>query len=135
LQDLEVARKSSLNNQYDAVRKRFQAANSQLYFSLKRFEKKCPDANELQEPILYFFSDNQDCPACELQARVLDDVGATCTKPIQIFAFPIEGGIESIDLLVTDYNITQTPSLVIDENVYAGVQKTSFLKQKLGCTP
>ncbi len=130
---LEQARLNSLNNQYPIVRKRFQAANAQLFFTLKQFEQQCPNRKQPLVPILYFFSDLEECGDCLLQAGILDDLGKTCSKPVQIFAFPIEGGNEPIELLVKDYNITHAPSLVIDDNVYAGVQSPSSLKEKLNC--
>ena len=133
VQLLDQARYNNLENQYSLVRQRFQSANAQLFFSLKKFEKKCPPTEKLNQPILYFFPDNKPCSDCVLQAQILDQVRDACEKPIQIFAFPVEGGIETIDLLVKDYGIRQTPSLVIEDTVYPGVQSPSFLNEKLGC--
>lgn len=133
LQSLEAAKKNSLDNQYELVRKRFQAANAQLYFSLLSFQRECPFTEELQQPILYFFSDLEECANCAFQAQILDELGKTCNKPIQIFAFPYEGGIEPIDLLVSDLNITQVPTIVIDEKKYVGVQAPSKLAKLLRC--
>jgi hypothetical protein len=130
---LEQARLNSLNNQYPIVRKRFQAANAQLFFTLKQFEQQCPGREQPLIPILYFFSDLEECGDCLLQAGILDDLGKTCLKPVQIFAFPIEGGNEPIELLVKDYHITHAPTLVINDNVYSGVQSPSALKTKLNC--
>lgn len=133
LQSLDAAKKNSLDNQYELVRKRFQAANAQLYFSLLSFQRQCPFTEELQQPVLYFFSDLEECSNCAFQAQILDELGNTCGKSIQIFAFPYEGGIEPIDLLVSDLNITQVPTLVIDENKYVGIQAPSKLANVLGC--
>ena len=60
LQALDAAKKNSLDNQYELVRKRFQAANAQLYFSLLTFQRQCPNTEELQQPVLYFFSDLEE---------------------------------------------------------------------------
>lgn len=130
---LEQARQNSLNNQYSAVRKRFQAANSQLFFSLKQFETRCTQKEKPLVPILYFFTDTENCSDCGLQAQILNELGKACQQPIQVFAFPIEGGIEPIELLVKDYNITKVPSLVIDENIFVGVQSPSKLNELLQC--
>jgi hypothetical protein len=130
---LERARQNTFNNQYELVRRRFQSANSQLFFSLKRFEHQCPEQKQPLTPILYFFSDLENCGDCTLQAQILDELGETCKSSIQIFAFPVEGGIEPIKLLVTDYNITVAPSLVIGDSVFPGVQSPSLLNEKLNC--
>lgn len=130
---LDQARQNSLQNQYPIVRQRFISANAQLFFSLKKFEKKCPDNTELRQPILYFFPDNGPCTDCLIQAQILDQIRETCSKPVQIFAFPVEGGVETVDLLVKDYQIEQTPSLVIHDKAYPGVQGESKLKQLLSC--
>ena len=133
LNELDQARQNNLQNQYSLVRKRFQSANAQLYFLLKRYDIECPSSPELNKPILYFFADVGPCAECTLQAGILDHLRETCKQPIQIFAFPIEGGIEPIDLLVKDYNITHAPSLVINDETYSGVQSPSQLNQLLSC--
>jgi hypothetical protein len=133
LATLEETRINSINNQYPLVRKRFQSANAQLFFSLKRFENECQLQEKPLVPILYFFPDKHECAECKLQAQILTELGKTCSAPIQIFAFPIEGGLEPIELLVKDYNITVSPSLVIGENVLEGIQSKSKLNEMLNC--
>lgn len=130
---LDQARQNGLQNDYSNVRQRFQAANAKLYFSLKKFETKCPESNALKQPILYFFPDGTNCNECLIQAQILNEVRDACHQQIQIFAFPVEGGIEPVDLLVKDYGIEKTPSLVIGEKVYAGVQSKSMLNELLAC--
>lgn len=132
LEGLEQARYNTLDNQYYLARQRFHSANAQLYFSLKRYELKCPQ-DFLREPILYFYTDQTDCIDCGVQAQVLDQLRETCSHKLQIFAFPIEGGIEPIDLLVKDYNITIAPTLIIDENKYESLQSPSKLSGLLAC--
>jgi hypothetical protein len=130
---LDQARQNGLQNDYSTVRQRFQAANAKLYFSLKKFEYKCPESNALKQPILYFFPDNANCNECLIQAQILNEIRDSCHQQIQIFAFPVEGGIEPVDLLVKDYGIETTPSLVIGEKVYEGVQSKSTLNALLAC--
>ncbi len=130
---LDQARQNGLQNDYSTVRQRFQAANAKLYFSLKKFEYKCPESNALKQPILYFFPDGANCNECLIQAQILNEIRDSCHQQIQIFAFPVEGGIEPVDLLVKDYSIEKTPSLVIGEKVYEGVQSKSTLNQLLAC--
>jgi len=131
---LDQARQNGLQNDYSIVRQRFQAANAKLYFSLKKFETKCTESNALKQPILYFFPDNTNCNECLIQAQILNEVRDTCHQQIQIFAFPVEGGIEPVDLLVKDYGIQKTPSLVVREIVYEGVQSKSKLETLLSCS-
>jgi hypothetical protein len=130
---LDQARQNGLQNDYSTVRQRFQAANAKLYFSLKKFDYKCPESNALKQPILYFFPDGTNCNECLIQAQILNEVRDACHQQIQIFAFPVEGGIEPVDLLVKDYAIQKTPSLVIEEKVYEGVQSKSTLNALLAC--
>lgn len=130
---LDQARQNGLQNDYSTVRQRFQAANAKLYFSLKNFENKCPESNALKQPILYFFPDKANCNECLIQAQILNEIRDSCHQQIQIFAFPVEGGIEPVDLLVKDYSIVKTPSLVVGEKVYEGVQSKSTLNALLAC--
>ncbi|MFH0970824.1 MAG: hypothetical protein V1776_05190 [Candidatus Diapherotrites archaeon] len=130
---LDEARQNSLQNQYPVVRQRFQSANARLFFSLQTYNYKCPATDQLKQPILYFFPDNMPCSDCLLQAQILDEIRDTCSTPIQIFAFPVEGGIETVELLVKDYGIETTPSLVINNEVLKGVQSKGGLMQLLNC--
>ncbi len=133
LSELDAASQNLLSNDFETIRERFQSANAQLFFTLKKFEQKCPDSTKLKHPILYFFPDHTMCTDCAVQAKILDTIRDTCEQPIQIFAFPVNGGISTIDLLVRDYQIKTTPSLVIGERVYAGVQSQEKLTGLLGC--
>lgn len=130
---LDQARENSLQNQYDLVRQRFISANAQLFFSLKTYQANCPDAQDLRQPILYFYPDGP-CTDCLIQAQILNEIRDTCTQNVQIFAFPIEGSSEISSLLVKDYSIQKTPSLVIDDIVLPGVQTMSKLNTLLKCT-
>lgn len=129
---LDEARENSLQNQYDLVRQRFISANAQLFFSLKTYQTNCPNATDARQPILYFYPDGP-CTDCLIQAQILNEIRDTCTQNVQIFAFPIEGTSEISALLVKDYEIVKTPSLVIDEKVLEGVQNKSTLNTILKC--
>lgn len=129
---LDEARENSLQNQYDLVRQRFISANAQLFFSLKTFQTKCPDSTDFKQPILYFYPDGP-CTDCLIQAQILNEVRDACKTPIQIFAFPVEGTSEVSSLLVKDYSIQKTPSLVIEDKVYEGVQTKNKLNSLLQC--
>lgn len=129
---LDQARENSLQNQYDLVRQRFISANAQLFFSLKTYQTKCENAQDMRQPILYFYPDGP-CTDCLIQAQLLNEVRDTCQTTIQIFAFPVEGTSEVSALLVKDYSIQKTPSLVIDDKVYEGVQTKNTLNTILNC--
>ena len=86
----------------------------------------------MRQPILYFYPDGP-CTDCLIQAQLLNEVRDTCTQTIQIFAFPVEGTSEVSALLVKDYSIQKTPSLVIDEKVLEGVQTKNKLNTILNC--
>jgi hypothetical protein len=129
---LDQARENSLQNQYDLVRQRFISANAQLFFSLKTYQTTCPDAQLMRQPILYFYPDGP-CTDCLIQAQILNEIRDSCTQNVQIFAFPVEASSEVSALLVKDYSIQKTPSLVIQEKVYEGVQNKSKLNTLLSC--
>ncbi len=129
---LDQSRENSLQNQYDLVRQRFISANAQLFFSLKTFQTNCSGTDKLKQPILYFYPDGP-CTDCLIQAQILNEIRDACKTPIQIFAFPVEGTSEVSSLLVKDYSIQKTPSLVIDDRVYEGVQTKNKLNPLLNC--
>ncbi len=131
---LDQSRQNSLQDHYESIRQQFQATNAKVYFSLKLFEQKCTDTEGLNQPILYFFPDNQTCSDCLLQAQILNEIRDTCGKPLQIFAFPSNTETQPVSLLVKDYQIDKIPALVIDEKLYEGVQGKKFLESILQCT-
>jgi hypothetical protein len=85
--------------------------------------------NEIQEkacgikkPKILFFPD-EESELSRAQGRVLDYMVYTLSdRNLTVFVFNVDWKEPLIKLMVSTYNITQTPSLVIDDKKYDGFQ-------------
>jgi hypothetical protein len=81
--------------------------------------------------VLYFYSDQTTCPSCENQAVVLNYYKMHLKQNILIFAIneKLDKTEPLIELLKNVYNITQYPTLVVENDVYPGyIDKTQMNK-------
>lgn len=93
----------------------------QFYFLAQEIEQKCPQHNV---KVLYFYDENKD----DTQGNILGYLKKKFDNRLLIFSlnsqFPQE---PMINTLLTYYNITQYPAVVIEEEVYQGHQTTEKL--------
>jgi hypothetical protein len=79
-------------------------------------EKEC----NIDKPrILFFFKQDE---ASREQGRVLDYVVYRSGQNVTVFAFNTQFKEPLIKLMTTRYNITETPTIVIKEEIYTGFQ-------------
>ncbi|MBU0930287.1 MAG: hypothetical protein KJ623_04430 [Nanoarchaeota archaeon] len=115
-----------LSNDYKQLKTTFSLNHLELFFYYVDFKKKC---NNNVHYILYFYPENIDCMKCSVQADVLDNVRDSCSD-VFIFALPTNSDIDIINLINNQYNITETPSIVIDDKTFNGlVDKDSIIKE------
>lgn len=77
-------------------------------------------------PILYLYS--IPCDECLEQGKILDEI--KLVYPNKILTFTIDAGVNLpiVQTLVKSYNITKTPALIVEEDVYQGLVKKEELK-------
>lgn len=77
--------------------------------------------------VLYFY-DTEDCYDCLIQGNVLSLFKENLKEKLMIF--PIDVGIESsmVDVLSVKYAVTSRPALVVDGEIYRGIQSKDELK-------
>lgn len=92
-------------------------------------KEKCDVDNII---ILYFYS--IPCSDCIKQGFVLDDLRESVFKDkMKVFVLDIDVDEPMIQVLKKSYNVTETPSIVIGDNVYSGLvekDKLTSLLQK-----
>ena len=99
----------------------------QFYLLAKDIDKKCQQDNI---KILYFYDENRD----ETQGDILVYLKKKFDNKVLIFS--LDSGFMQepmIKTLLTNYNITQFPALVIEEKVFEGHQSADQLMEHL-CT-
>ena len=117
--------------QYETLRRKYFLANMRFYLMVRQYGQACNDSS--LEPILFFYSTQSDCPTCAAQGKVLDDVRAECPDA-RVYAFPADvEDVSMIKAFKSYYNITATPSLVIDDRTYSQPLGKDAIKQKIGC--
>lgn len=93
-------------------------------------EKIKKDCGTKTISILYFY-DTEECDDCLIQGQVLSLFKEKLKEKLMIF--PIDRNIETsmIGVLIKKFNINIVPSLVINGNVYVGIQSKDQLKKIL----
>ncbi len=105
---------------------------SQYVISLMRYwffsevqEKQC---NITTPRVMFFFDDSE---ISREQGRVLDYLVYRSNESISVFAFNIKWEEPIIRLLVTNYQVNQTPALIINWTKYEGMQTREQLQEVL----
>ena len=122
-------RDATLNkNEFEILKNEYILAQIRYWLLAERTKKLC-GADIVN--ILYFFSDERECPDCEKQAFVLTYLKKKFKDKLLIFSFDSKFESEPmVPLLKKTYNVTTYPTVVIDGKPEAKFQdKDSILKE------
>ena len=101
--------------------------NEVMYFSLLKEMKQRCKVN--QTTILFFYKKAESCPTCDSQSFVLTDINNALSDEVSIFSFDTDLGLPSIEILLSYYNVTEYPCMVIEGQTYCGLfNKNQLLK-------
>ncbi len=106
-------RDAKLNkNEFDLLKNEYMLAQIRYWLLAERTRKLC-ETDVVS--ILYFFSDEKDCPDCDRQAFVLTYLKKKFKDKLLIFSFDSKYELEPmIPLLKKTFNITKYPTIVIE---------------------
>lgn len=104
------------NNQVLDLKKYYSILEIRQYLFVKKASEQC---NKTAVPILFFYSNEEDCGTCENQGFVLGYVKKSMPN-VQIYSFDVNLDSIAVKTLITRHNITNTPSLVIYDKTYDG---------------
>jgi hypothetical protein len=114
---------------YDVtLKKNYFILEAQSYFMSKKLNEKCGENSTL---LLYFYS-NKNCVSCKKQGNdILAVRDSLNSDSIKIYSF--DGDLESsvADALKTQFNITEYPSIIINDKLYSGAQDQATLRSVL----
>ncbi|AOV94669.1 hypothetical protein AQV86_01965 [Nanohaloarchaea archaeon SG9] len=101
----------SREGEYKSLRREYYVSQLRLYNMMMSYKDRCEtDMNA----IMFFFSSNLDS---ERQGSVLTEYREEVDNSTSIFAYNLEVDKSKVlDVLKTDYNITEGPSIVINGN-------------------
>lgn len=78
--------------------------------------------------ILYFYS-TKGCDDCIVQGNILTVLKNDFKEKVMIFPLDVAMDIDMIEILTRNFNITSTPALVIDDDVYLGITGKNRLEE------
>jgi len=127
----EYEKVNVLSDDYQKLKKSFSLGHLELFFYYVDFKEKCRSDVHY---ILYFYPEGSECMNdCKVQANVLDNVRDSCND-VFIFALPSNSDIDIIKLMNTKYNITRTPSIIIDgTKKFEGITDKETLMKEVNC--
>lgn len=69
-----------------------------------------------------------------LQSNILLDIKERCGSEIMLIPLTAEFGLESVSAIVSYYNITKFPAVIVDEEyVFQGMTEASEIEKHIGC--
>ncbi len=114
-------------NDYDYLKRKYFLLELRFFSIIKKINKECDDP---YLPILFFYKIDQD--NSEIQGFILQSLSDNYEQEVVVLSIDKEYPDEPlISLLVETYNITATPSLVIDGKTLKGLVSENKLKQTI----
>ncbi|MEK6932365.1 MAG: thioredoxin family protein [Nanoarchaeota archaeon] len=109
---------------FDLLKREYTINELRYWLFSKNVNDICDDD---KVSILYFYSNN-DCGACRTQGFVLENLKSEFGKKLLVFSLDSEFQLEPMLNIIKDkYNITATPTLVINEKKYVGLKNSDEL--------
>jgi thiol-disulfide isomerase/thioredoxin len=112
--------------EYELIRRRYTLDNLRYWLLADQAKESC---NFNTVSILYFYSD--ECPSCPIQGTILTYFKKLLEE--QLLVFPINLDLKDdepmIEAVMSVYNITKYPTIVIEGNKYEGVIKKDELQE------
>jgi len=122
-------REATLNkNEFYILKNEYTLAQIRYWMLAQRTKKLC--GNDIVS-ILYFYSDQEECPDCDKQAFILTYLKKKFKDKLLIFSFDSKFEQEPMILLLKKtYNVTVFPTIVIEgKPKYSFVDKDTILKE------
>jgi hypothetical protein len=115
--------------EFDILKREYTLAQIRYWLLAKRTKNLC--GSDIVT-ILYFFSDELECPQCDNQAFVLTYLKKVFKDKLLIFSFDSKFSQESmISIFESTYNISRYPSLVIEGETYEGIMETEEILKNM----
>lgn len=112
-------------------KKRYALLDMQFLQNSLEIKKAC---NSNFSTVIYFYSQYNETSEQKIMDRILWNLKQKCGPNVIYITFPADMDLSSINLLKAFYNITQIPSVVIDEKtVLAGVNSMDELDKHVQC--
>lgn len=122
---LEVYEKySKIEPEYTSLKRDYMLLSLRAWILALAIKEKC---KKDLIPILYFYS--KDCERCIEQGNVLDKI----RQDKRVLVFTIDYNLDEpiIEIIKEAYNVTEVPSLILDDKLISGFANETYLKDLL----
>ena len=126
----EYQQDSKLNKKdFDFLKQEYVQAQVNYWLLAKKTKEIC---NRDVVNILYFYSPSEKCPQCDTQGFVLTYLKDLFKDKVLVFSFDSSFEDEKIiDLLIKTYNVTEYPSVVVEDKLISGFSSRDELLKEI----
>ena len=115
---VEHAEDSKLSDQeFNRLKRLYSLEQLRYWFFAEKVKEQCAQPFSR---VIYFYSDNEDCKYCREQAVVLNYLKAVFEESLLVFSLDEKLDEPMVQLLKKNYNITEYPTLIVEESVLVG---------------
>ena len=104
------------NERIIELKKEYSLISIRQFLLAKKYSERCKNLTI----ILFFYSNVNNKTESEMQGFILDSIYLKYPEKVVIYALDYDLDCKAIDTLENVYNITQVPSLVINDKTYLG---------------
>ena len=113
--------------QFDLLKRDYLLTQLKFWFLAKQLKNACPDLDVAS--LLYFHGPAKYCSDCDSQSFVLDYLKKRYKQDVLIFSFDaIESNEPMVEILKTTYNITELPTIIVQDEVLYGKQSSQAIE-------
>lgn len=127
MQTYEQSRKLS-GEGFTTLKKRYTNLLLEYWLTAERIDEQC-DSNVTT--ILYLYSDKEQCPRCTDQGTVLTKYRRMYEKRLLIFPLDTTLGMRHVEMIISAYNITRYPAIIVEGRLYQGFQDNAAMRRIL----
>lgn len=115
----DYSRNEKINHkQFDLLKREYLLSEIKFWLLAKKIKDRC---GSNMVPLLNFHAPARDCPDCDEQSFVLNYLKKKFGQKLLIFSFNLEDVNEPmVDILSLSYNVTEVPTLVVDDTKFEG---------------
>ncbi len=111
--------------EFEALEREYFQAEVRYWLLVTKAKEIC---NHDIVTLLSFYSDENECPLCDQQSFVLNYLKKTLDEKLLIFSFNVKTVDEpTIRILKTAFSVETYPSLVINDELFLGLNDVDFL--------
>ncbi|HDH41709.1 MAG TPA: hypothetical protein ENG12_04830 [Candidatus Altiarchaeales archaeon] len=112
-------------------KRRYMLLKLQFWLNCIELKRNC---NASYTNVVYFYSGLNETMEEYVQGIVLMDLKESCGRDMMLIPLAVDLNITTIDIVKHQYNITTTPTILIDEKIkLEGLQKRKDLERYIKC--